>query len=175
MRRGYIQGAMESERKISYLQAGLFNAGGAMEWLRSVVGGISQEALIAEAAEIPAGSHGVVFLPHLGGGSPPEPDPNAHGAFFGLTPQTTPARLYRAVLEGLAIQSRLMLDGMATLSGATPPREIRVIGGVSRNRLFLSIKANALARPITVVDEPEATALGAALFGGVAGRPLPLP
>lgn len=173
MRRGYVQGAMESERKISYLHAGLFNAGGAMEWLRSVVGASSQETLIAEAAEVPAGSHGVVFLPHLGGGSPPEPDANAHGAFFGLTPQTTPARLYRAVLEGLAIQSRLMLDGMATLSGATQPREIRVIGGVSRNRLFLSIKANALARPITVVDEPEATALGAALFGGAAGGLFP--
>jgi xylulokinase len=169
IRRGYVQGALGGDREMSYLGAGLFNSGGAMEWLRAVVGSASQEELMAAASEVPAGSHGVVFLPYLGGGAPPDPDIHGHGAFFGLTPQTNPARLYRAVMEGLAMQSRLMLDGMATLRGSTEPREVRVIGGVSRNRLFLSIKANALARPIIVVDEPEATALGAALFGGVAG------
>ena len=57
---------------------------------------------------------------------------------------------------------------MAALPGVETPREVRLIGGVSRNRLFLSIKANVMGRPITVVEEPEATALGAALLGGIA-------
>lgn len=173
IQRGYVQGALERDRRMSYVGGGLFNSGGAMEWARRLVGDIPHDELIAAASEVVAGSHGVVFLPNLGGGSPPDPDPLGHGAFIGLTPQTTPARLYRAVLEGLAMQSRMMLDGMVTLDGIDPPRELRLIGGVSRNRLFLSIKASVLGRPITVVDEPEATALGAALLGGIAGGLFP--
>jgi xylulokinase len=95
-------------------------------------------------------------------------DPHARGAFLGLTPETTTAALYRAVLEGLALQSRVMLDGMAALDGIDEPQALRLIGGVSRNRLFAQIKANVFGRPLSVVEEPEATALGAALLGGIA-------
>jgi xylulokinase len=90
------------------------------------------------------------------------------GAFLGLARGSDAATLYRAVLEGLALQSRLMLDGIADLAGVAPPGTVRVIGGATRNPLFMAIKAAALARPLHVVDEPEATALGAALCAGVA-------
>jgi xylulokinase len=173
IRRGYVQGAIEGRRRMSYLLGGIFNAGGSLEWLCALLGNIKQETLIAEAERLPVGSHGTVFLPHLDHAPPPDPDPQARGAFLGLTPQTTPATLYRAALEGLAMQSRMMLDGMVSLPGVDAPREFRLIGGVSRNRLFRSIKANVFARPIIVVDEPEATALGAALLGGVAGGLFP--
>ena len=81
--------------------------------------------------------------------------------------------MYRAVLEGLALQSRMMLDGMTVLPGVGEAQTIRLIGGTSRNRLFLSIKASVFARPLLVVEEPEATALGAAMLGGRRGRHLP--
>jgi xylulokinase len=48
-----------------------------------------------------------------------------------------------------------------------------MIGGTSRNRLFLQIKADVFARPITVVEETEATTLGAALLAGVAAGIFP--
>jgi xylulokinase len=168
LRRGYVQGAIEADRKHSYIAGALLSAGGAIEWFRAILGGVSQERLIAEAAKVPPGSRGIVFLPHLANGPPPHPDANARGAFLGLTQNTTHAELYRAVLEGVALQSRLMLDGMTTLAGVDAVRTIRLIGGVARNPLFLSIKANAFARPLIVVDEPEVTALGAALLGGLA-------
>ncbi len=168
IRRGYVQGAIETDRKLSYVAGAIMSSGGAIEWLRSIVGNIPQETLIAEAASVPPGSNGVVFLPHLANGPPPVPDANARGAFLGLTQTATPAALYRAVLEGVALQSRMMLDGMVTLPGVGEAKTIRLIGGTSRNPLFLSIKANVLGRPLVVVDEPEATALGAALFAGVA-------
>ena len=57
---------------------------------------------------------------------------------------------------------------MVGLPGVSPVGAIRVIGGGSRNALFLRIKANAYGRPLVVVDEPEATALGAALLAGIA-------
>ena len=66
------------------------------------------------------------------------------------------------------MQTRMILDGLTVLAGIPYPRTVRVIGGGSRNRLYLSIKASVLDRPLVVIDEPEATALGAALLGGVA-------
>ena len=167
LRRGYIQGAIETNRKLTYVVGSTMSAGGAIEWLRAVVGDVPQEKLIAEASAVPPGSRGIVFLPHFANGPPPHPDSNARGAFLGLTQKATAAELYRAVLEGVALQSRLMLDGMTTLAGVEPVRTIRLIGGVARNPLFMSIKANAFACPLEVIDEPEATALGAALLAGV--------
>ena len=114
-----------------------------------------------------------MFLPHLANGPPPDPDNYARGAFLGLTQVTTAPQMYRAVLEGLALQSRMMLDGMTALPGVGEARTIRLIGGASRNRLFLSIKASVFARPLLVVEETEATALGAAMLGGRRGRRLP--
>jgi len=110
----------------------------------------------------------VVFLPHLVYGPPPDPDTAARGAFIGLAAHVTRAALYRAVLEGLALQMRVMLEAMAALPGIALPSEIRAIGGNIRNELFMQIKADVYGRPITVVDEPDASALGAALLGGVA-------
>jgi xylulokinase len=168
IRHGYVQGAIEIDRRMSYVGGSIFSSGGAIEWLRSVIGNTPQATLIAGAAAVPVGSGGVVFLPHLANSPPPAPDEHSRGAFLGLTAAVTPPMLYRAVLEGLAMQSRMLLDGLTALSGVGPAEAIRLIGGVSRNRLFLSIKANVFAQPIVVVEEPEATALGAALLGGVA-------
>lgn len=165
IRRGYVQGAVTE--RVDYVCGSLFSAGGAMEWVRSVAGGVDTGTLIAEATDVPPGSRGVVFLPHLVNGPPPDADPDARGAFVGLTPGANRAVLYRSVLEGLALQSRLMLDGMGSLAGVAPVRDVRLIGGVARNALFLAIKASVLGRPLTVVEEPEATALGAALLAGV--------
>lgn len=168
LRRGYVQGPMPDAGQRVYLNGSLYSSGGTMDWLRSIVGDVAQSSLVEEAAEVPVGSGGVTFLPHLGNGPPPNPDENARGAFFGLTTSVTRAVLYRSVLEGLALQSRLMMDGMVSLPGVEPPDEIRLIGGGSRNAFFLRIKANVFGRPLIVVEEAEATTLGAALLGGVA-------
>ena len=117
LRRGYVQGAIETDRKLSYIAGAMLSAGGAFEWIRSIAGNPPQETLIAEASAMPVGSGGVLFLPHLANGPPPNADIHARGAFLGLTQTTTPALLYRAVLEGVALQSRLMLDGMTGLRG----------------------------------------------------------
>ena len=166
IRRRYFQGAM-GRGDAYYLGAGINSSGGSVEWLRRVVGGPSNADLIAEAASVPAGSGGVLFVPHFGN-SPPEPEDHPRGAFLGLTASASRGVLYRAVLEGLALQARHVLDGMGRLAGVTRPEEIRVIGGGSRNDLFLRIKANAFARRLIVIDEAEASALGAALLGGIA-------
>lgn len=174
MRRGYLQAPIRPGQ-LYWIGGSVFTSGGAVEWIRALTGGADQATLIAEASAIPPGSEGVVFVPHVGnGGSPPDADLNARGTFLGLTLGVSRAVLYRAVLEGLAFQSRLILDDMAGFPGVTPPAgSPRLIGGGSRNPLFVQIKANAFGRPVTVVDEAESTALGAAMLGGVAAGLFP--
>jgi xylulokinase len=166
---GFWQGVLGIDRRFAYVGAGINSSGGAVEWLRRLFGDAADRAaLIAEAAALAPGSGGVVFLPHLAYATPPIVDLEARGAFLGLTAATTRAALFRAVLEGLAMEARLCVDAVAALPGAGRPDEIRVIGGSTRNALWLGIKAAVFGRPLTVIEEPEATALGAALLGGVA-------
>jgi xylulokinase len=169
-RAGFTQGAVALDRPFAYLGSGINSSGGAIEWFRDLAGGagIAREALIAEAAAEPIGSRGVCFLPHLAYGAPPVGDAGSRGAFLGLVAGTSRGAMFRAVLEGLALEARQCVDAIAALPGTGPPEEIRVIGGNTKNPLLLAIKAAAFGRPLTVITEPEATALGAALLGGLA-------
>ena len=168
VRQGYIQGAFERDAALFYRGGAINSSGGAIEWLRSLLGGTSYQQLIAEAGRIAPGSAGVSFLPHLAYSPPPHADIAARGAFVGLTAATERGALFRAVLEGLAMEARGIVDGMTALEGTRPPDTIVVTGGNTRNRLLLEIKASTYGRPMTIIAEPEATALGAALMGGIA-------
>jgi xylulokinase len=175
---GFAQGAIGLHRTggaqgFAYLGAGLNSSGGSIEWFRSLLGDAenpvpARDRLIAEAAATPVGARGTCFLPHLAYSAPPVVDVAARGAFVGLTAGTSRGAMFRAVLEGLAMEARFAVSAMTGLPGAGRPSEIRVIGGNTKNDLFLRIKANVYGRPITVIGEPEATALGAALLGGLA-------
>lgn len=164
----FPQGAVGlPDRAFAYIGAGLNLSGGAVDWAAAMLGG-DRAGLNEAAAEVPPGSLGVGFLPHLAYSAVPTLDVAARGAFVGLVAGTTRGAMFRAVLEGLAMEARLALEALAALPGAGVPEEIRVIGGGTRNPLFLRIKASVLGRDLTVIDEPEATALGGALMGGLA-------
>jgi xylulokinase len=169
--RGYSQGVAEvaGARPVHYIFGGFATSGAAIEWFRALFGTeMAHQQLIAAAELVPAGCHGVTFVPDLRGRISPVPDPDARGAWFGLSADTTAATLYRAVLEGLAFEARLTIDDLARLPGLRPLEQIRAIGGNTRNRLLLRIKASVYRRPIVAAEMAEATALGAALLGGLA-------
>lgn len=166
---GFMQGAVGLHRAFCYVGAGINRCGGAIDWARGLLGnGLTREQMIAEAAAVPPGSRGICFLPHLAYSPPPHPDPAGRGAFVGLTEASDRATLFRAVIEGLAMEARVVTDALAALPAVGAPEDLRVIGGGTKNALLLQIKASAYGRPLTVIDEPEATALGAALLGGIA-------
>jgi xylulokinase len=168
---GFFQGIVGLHRPFAYFGTGINSSGGTIEWLRTLLGGAehpARDALIAEAAAVPPGARGTAFLPHLAYGTPPHADRASRGAFLGLTTGTSRGAMFRAVLEGLALEARLVVDAMAAQPGAGRPEEIRLIGGNTRNPLLLRIKAAAYGRALTVIGEAEATALGAALLGGLA-------
>src|SRR5205085_1246049 len=86
-------------------------AGLSLEWFREKFGsGLSYDQLTAEAADVPAGSGGAIWLPYMMGERAPHLDPHARGAFVGLAASHTRAHLTRAVLEGVAFSLRDSLE-----------------------------------------------------------------
>jgi len=163
---GYTQGAHVAGQY--YVFGGQYTSGASVEWFRSALGGgADYETLIAEAEEVSPGSLGVFFLPHLRLANPPYDDPASRGAFVGLSTDVTRGVLFRAVLEGLAFDSRNSLEPLLIHSSIEKLRTIYAIGGGTQNRLLMGIKATVLDRTITVVGVEEATSLGAAILGGI--------
>ncbi len=109
---------------------------------------------------------GVLFLPYLLGERSPHWDPLARAAWLGMAMPTGKAELARAVLEGVALNLRLILD---TLRAQVPTIDaVRLIGGGSRGPLLRQILADCWQLPVqTLALKTEATAWGAAVAGGV--------
>ena len=145
----------------------MLSAAGSLRWFRDAFApGSSYEELLLEAAAVPPGSEGVLFLPYLSGERTPHADPNARGAFTGLALRHRRGHLVRAVLEGVAYGLR---DSLALLRElGVRPEVARVSGGGARGRLWLEIVASVLGLPFELTAVEEGAAYGAALLGGVA-------
>ena len=168
-REGFNQGVILVERPLYYLFGGVPTSAAAVEGFRALWGrGVAHEALIAEAEAVPPGSFGTLFLPHLRIGAPPFPDPVSRGAFLGLSDAAGRGVLFRALLEGLALDAAQMLDSMCRRLAVPPPERLIAIGGSTRNPLLMRLKASLFDRPIEIAAVSEATCLGAALLGGLA-------
>jgi xylulokinase len=164
---GYTQGAHVAGQY--YVLGGQYTSGASIEWFRDALGHKADYGvLIAEAEEVPPGSLGAFFLPHLRLANPPYDDPASRGAFIGLSTDNTRGSLFRAVLEGLAFDSRNSLEPLLVHSSVEKLRAVYAIGGGTQNRLLMRIKATVLDRTITVVGVEEAISLGAAILGGIA-------
>jgi xylulokinase len=145
----------------------MLSAAGSLRWLRDATGGASYDQLIQEAGEWPPGTEDLLFLPYLAGERTPHADPDARGAFAGLTVRHNRGALARAVLEGVAFGLRDSLDLIGELGDA--PTLGRISGGGARGPLWVQIVASALELPLERVQVDEGAAFGAALLGGVAG------
>ncbi len=116
---------------------------------------------------IPPASDGLVTLPYWTGVMNPYWDDNARGAFVGLHPSHQPAHMYRSILEGLAMEQRLHLEGVRSAVGKTG-ETIVALGGGSRSDFWCQIFADVLGRPIRRCKTADAPSLGAAVLAAVA-------
>ena len=147
----------------------MLNAAGALRWLRDALR--RRRLRRAGARRRRSGSPGVeglTFLPYLAGERTPHADPDARGAFAGLSLRHDRGALVRAVLEGVAFGLRDSLDLIAELGDAARPRP-RVGRRRRARRLWLQIVASVLELPLERTAVDEGAAFGAALLGGVAG------
>lgn len=142
-------------------------AGRNLQWLRDTLfADLDYDDLTALAATAPAGSNGVIFTPWLKGERSPIDDRNARGGFHNISLATTSADLVRAVLEGVAYNSRWLLGYVDRLAGSSNP--IRIIGGGARSDLWCQIMADVCGRTLERVADPLVAQLrGAALFAGL--------
>ncbi|MFB6272209.1 MAG: xylulokinase [Salinibacter sp.] len=156
-----------------HLMGVMLSAAGSLRWyvdlfddlLDEDVGASSYERLLAEAAEVPPGAEGLLFLPYLSGERTPHADPNARGVFFGLHHRHERAHLTRAVLEGVAFGLRESCALMRN-QGVTPT-EVHVSGGGAQSRLWRRVLATVLDTPLVHTTTPHGAAVGAALLAGV--------
>jgi len=142
----------------------MLSAAGSAAWLRGVLDA-DFRTLDREAEDVEAGAEGLLFAPYLAGERTPYPDPDARGAFTGLTLRHGRAHLWRAMLEGVAFALRDSLELLRALG--VEPSAARVSGGGARSPLWLRIVASALELPLERMQYEEGSAYGAALLAGV--------
>ncbi len=116
-----------------------------------------------EARNIPPASDNLIFLPYLAGERHPHRDPNARGAFVGLSTRHTSAHAYRAVMEGVAFSFRDCLEVMRSLG--VRDEVVRGTGGGLRSGLWSEIQTNIVGRRIdTRRGSDTGAAFGAAML-----------
>jgi sugar (pentulose or hexulose) kinase len=127
--------------------------------------GIAPEVVFDEVVrEIPPGSMGLMLQPHW---SPTVYNKFVKGSIFGFGDVHTRAHIYRAILEGLCFELRLLQEVVQRKTG-TPLRELRVGGGGSRSDVAVQIAADMFNLPTSRMATSEIAALGAAIDAAVA-------
>jgi xylulokinase len=138
------------------------------ETSRAQAGGCTAYAMLDQAAaQVPAGSDALLFLPHLGGSVCPS-DADLRGVWLGFTWGHRKAHLYRAMLEAVAYEYALYLGIEKSLVPDLQFREARVIGGGAVSQLWNQIKADVLGIPYVQLSRGEYAVLGAAIVAGYA-------
>lgn len=139
---------------------------GSYQWFYdNLAFGASFKDLDVEAKAVPAGSEGLFFLPYLTGERMPHPDPQARGAFIGLTLRHGRGHLARAVLEGVTLGLRQGLDMMRNLGIET--QKVIVSGGGANSPLWKQILADVFQSRIVTVNASEGGAFGSAILAMV--------
>jgi xylulokinase len=142
-------------------------AGASFEWLARLlrIGGEELRALACEPSQ--AGVHDPIFVPYIAGERAPIWRSDVAGALFGLSALHGAADLARAVVAGVCLSERHVL-ALAEAAGGRESGVIRVAGrGVSQPP-WRDARRDAFARPLLLLEEPDASALGAAMLGAAA-------
>ena len=154
-----------------------FVSGGNLRWWRDQFSPIERGAeaeglgdaydlLSQEAARVPPGAEGLVFLPCMQGAMAPEWNGAARGVFSGLTLAHSRAHMTRAILEGSAFALRDILEAMRR--AGLDVRRLTIVGGGAKGPLWRQIKADVTGLPVRVPVSVETTATGAAILAAVA-------
>lgn len=112
-----------------------------------------------QASEGPAP---VMVLPHFIGSGAPWSDLSSRGAIVGLSIDTTRHDIVKAIMDSLTCEFRINVDYFE--QSGYPIEELRVVGGVSKSKKWLQIKADILNRSVSTLRVKEAACLGAAMI-----------
>jgi sugar (pentulose or hexulose) kinase len=113
------------------------------------------------AAKIAPGCEGLLVLDHFQGNRTPYTDAASRGAITGLTLKHTPAHIYRAIIEGICLGTKLIVENFGA---AFQARRIVVAGGATQSPLWLQIHADTIGASLELTEVPDAPALGCAIL-----------
>ncbi len=116
-----------------------------------------------EAASLPPGAGGLMLVPYWNTVMNPYWDPAASGLVIGWTTAHRRHHFYRAILDGIAFEQRLAMEGIVSSSGA-PIANYVILGGGSRSALWCQIMADVLDAPVARARSADATNLGAGIL-----------
>jgi len=163
-------GLVETHRyvgsRLHYIENPGWVSGGALEWLRALLGIADFTTFDLLAADAAAGSDGLLFLPALTGAMTPEWIAGARGCFYGLTPSHGAGHLARAALEGTAFGLRDVAERLRQMGVAAG--RVRVLGGGAKSRLWAQVRADITGLPVERSAVSDSSAVGAAILAAVA-------
>jgi glycerol kinase len=148
------------------LEATIFIAGAAVQWLRDGLGIVASAQEADQLARTLDGNDDVYFVPALTGIGAPHWIPGARGTIVGLTRGTTRAHFARAAIEAMAYGTADVLAAMRA-NAEIPLDVLRVDGGAAANDWLMQFQADVLGVPVERPSSIETTALGAAVLAGV--------
>jgi xylulokinase len=149
-----------------YALAAIQAAGVALSWALSALDATWEEAYEMFAAA-PVGANGVLFVPHVAGARSPSMNSAARAAFLDLGLRHNRADMMRAVFEGVAFS---ILDAAGPLPEFAKTSDVLLAGGGSLSPLWRQLLCDVLGKNLHIVENPDASARGAALLGGWAAQ-----
>ncbi|ASI95636.1 glycerol kinase [Vibrio rotiferianus] len=149
------------------LEGAVFMGGASIQWLRDemkILAGAEDSEYFATKVD---SSNGVYVVPAFTGLGAPYWDAYARGTIVGLTRGVNSNHIIRATLEGIAYQTRDVLDAMQADSGIKLAN-LRVDGGAVANNFLMQFQSDVLNTEVHRPQVTEVTALGAAYLAGLA-------
>ena len=154
----------------------MLSAGGSLQWFKNQLGQVEIEEadkrkvdpydiLTRKADKAPAGCEGLFFLPYLTGERCPYPDPDARGAFVGLTARTDRGAIIRSVLEGVTYGMKDQLVIFEEMG--VKVTKVRLSGGGAKSGFWRQLQADIYGKTVALINADEGPAYGAALLAGV--------
>ncbi len=151
----------------------VLSAGGSLQWYRDQLAQLEcdearrrkidpYQVLTEQAAEAPAGSEGLFFLPYLTGERTPHADPHARGAWIGLSVRHGRPHLVRSVMEGVTYAMRDCLEIIRDME--VPVKQIRLSGGGARSEFWRQLQADIYGQKVVTINAEEGPAFGVALL-----------
>ncbi|MCT2344485.1 FGGY-family carbohydrate kinase [Niallia taxi] len=161
-------------KRLSYYFAGGATAGAIVKWFRQTLcqfeleaekagGKNAYDVLNEQAANIPAGSDGLVVLPYFMGERSPIWDSDAKGTIVGLSLAHTKAHMYRAFLEAVAFSLRDAIEATGEYLG----EYILLAGGVTKSKLWRQIFADVTGYPIVCPIHDVEANMGDVMLAGI--------
>jgi xylulokinase len=146
---------------LKWFKDNFFNSGNSSKLSNNEIYNI----MISEAKEIPAGSDGLIMLPHITGAFFPENNPKARGVFFSIGINHRRGHFTRAILESIAFMLRRDLEIFS--NNNIRIKSIISMGGGAKSGLWNQIKADITGLELLVPKNTETALLGAAIIAGV--------